>query len=75
MVLVYFVGAVTVLGLITVFGLIVLEAYVRWTTNQNFTFVGGGELGALTVSTFALLYGLLRTTHVCDSCAHCTGSK
>ena len=41
MVQVCFVGAVTVLGLITVFGLIVLEAYVRWTINENLTFVGG----------------------------------
>ena len=74
-VLFYAVAAVTVLGLVVVFGLIALEVYVRWTANQSFTFLGGGELAALTVSTFALLYGLLRTTHVCGSCAHCTGSK
>jgi hypothetical protein len=38
--------------------LIVAQAYVRWFKNQEFTFLGGFELEALTVGTFALLVGL-----------------
>ncbi len=35
------------------------EIYVRWTINKDFTFLGGGELAALTVSGTTLLLGLL----------------
>lgn len=46
------------LAVLGVFVLVGLETYVRWTLNQNFTFLGGGELEALTYSAFALLLGL-----------------
>ncbi len=47
------------LSLVLTFGLIIAQVYVRWTVNQNFTFLGGGELETLTASTFILLLGLL----------------
>jgi hypothetical protein len=34
--------------------------YVRWYVNQNFTFLGGWEMEALTLAVFALLIVLLR---------------
>ena len=53
--------AVTVacLSIIMVLAFVVLETYVRWNLNQNFTFLGGFELEAFTVSAFALLIALL----------------
>ena len=44
---------------------ILAQAYVRWSTNQNFTFLGGGELEALTVSAFASI--------ICLSCLYRPG--
>lgn len=44
---------------IGVIALIIAEVYVRWFINQNFTFLGGGGLPALIVSTFGLLLGLV----------------
>ena len=35
------------------------EMYVRWQVNKDFTFLGGGELAALTVSGTALMLGLM----------------
>jgi len=49
------VSVVFVLLSLTVIG---LEAYVRWTINQDFTFLGGNGLAALVVSSSALLIGL-----------------
>jgi hypothetical protein len=34
------------------------EMYIRWTLNQNFTFLGGWELEAFTLAGFGLLLGL-----------------
>ena len=51
--------AVSALSLIIVFSFIVAQTYVRWKINQTFTFLGENELEALTVSSFALLIGLL----------------
>lgn len=38
--------------------LTLLQAYVRFTTNQAFTFLGGNELEVLTASAFLMLLGL-----------------
>lgn len=46
------------LSVLIAFGFIGFEAYVRWSLNQNFTFLGGWELEALTVSAFGLMFGL-----------------
>jgi hypothetical protein len=54
-----FSSAVAMVSLITVFGFIGLEAYIRWTVNQDFTFVGGYKLEVLTISAFVLLAVLL----------------
>jgi hypothetical protein len=35
------------------------EIYVRWTLNQNFTFLGGWGFEAITLGAFALLIALL----------------
>ncbi len=48
-----------VLGLVIVLGVIGGELWVRWTMNQNFAFLGGFELEALTMSAFALIFGML----------------
>lgn len=53
-----FTSIVAVLAIIVVFGLVLAQTYVRWSVNQNFTFLGGNELEALTLSAFALLIGL-----------------
>ena len=45
-------------SLVAVLAIVGLQVYVRWFINQNFTFLGGGELEVLTVSSFALTLGL-----------------
>ncbi len=45
-------------SLVAVLVLVVLQAYVRWALNKDFTFLGGAELEVLTASAFAFL-GLL----------------
>lgn len=45
-------------AMIIVLALILVEAYVRWSMNLNFTFLGGSELEVLTVSAFATMLGL-----------------
>lgn len=49
---------ITMLSLITVAALVGLTIFVRWKLNQNFTFLGGWELEALTIGTFALTASL-----------------
>lgn len=39
--------------------IIIGQIYVRWTLNQNFTFLGGGELETMTFSLVVLVLGLL----------------
>ena len=50
---------ITVVTLLVVFGFVAFQAYVRWAINQNFTFLGGFELEALTVGVFALLVAFI----------------
>ncbi|MES2007125.1 MAG: hypothetical protein V4436_03380 [Patescibacteria group bacterium] len=46
-------------SVLVVFGFIAVQAYVRWTINQEFTFLGGFGLEALTLGAFGLLAALL----------------
>lgn len=39
----------TTLSALALFGFIIAQTYIRWTVNQNFTFLGGFELEALTL--------------------------
>jgi len=50
-----------VLGLIITLALVGLEVYVRWFKDKGFTFLGGFELGALTISVFVLIIGMIYT--------------
>ena len=65
----YFIHTVVVISVAIIFVLIVLQAYVRWTTNQGFTFLGGSELETLTLATFGLMGVFLYRSHV--HCVHC----
>lgn len=53
-----FSAAVAALALLIMFVLTIAQAYVRWSVNQNFAFLGGNELEVLTFSSFALVLGL-----------------
>jgi len=53
-----FSAAIAALAVCIVFVLTIAQAYVRWSVNQNFTFLGGNALEALTVSSFGLVLGL-----------------
>lgn len=44
-----------VLAILTAFGFIIAQAYVRWSVNQNFTFLGGNVLEALLIAGFGTL--------------------
>lgn len=66
----YFIQSVIVLSTVIIFVLIVLQAYVRWTTNQGFTFLGGSELETLTLATFGLMAVLLYRSHRGACCNH-----
>ena len=46
-------------SVLVVFGFIVVQSYVRWAINQDFTFLGGLELEALTLGAFALIIARL----------------
>ena len=50
-------------SVLVVFIFIAVQSYVRWTINQNFTFMGGFELEAFTLGTFALMVALLFAKH------------
>ena len=50
--------AASIISLVGVLAIVGFQIYVRWTINQNFTFLGGGELEVLTASAFALTLGL-----------------
>lgn len=43
--------------MLSALGLIGFEAYVRWTLNKEFVFLGGSELSALIISAFSLVLG------------------
>ncbi len=47
-----------VLSFVAVISIMALEMYVRWKLNQNFTFLGGEGLAALTIASFGLILGL-----------------
>lgn len=49
----------TIVFAIAVAAIIIAQIYVRWSLNQNFTFLGGGELETLTFSLVVLVLGLL----------------
>ena len=53
----------TIVSLILVLVFVIAQAYIRWTLNQNFTFLGGGELEVLTFCSFALVLGITRMVH------------
>ncbi len=50
----------TLLSTLTVFGFIIAQAYIRWTVNMEFSFLGGMVLESLVLlvvaQTIALLY-------------------
>lgn len=50
---------VSVITLLVVFAFIGFQTYVRWKINQNFTVLGGNELEVLTISVFALIFGVV----------------
>ena len=49
---------IAVLSFLGLIAIIVFQMDIRFTTNQAFTFLGGGELEVLTASIFALVLGL-----------------
>lgn len=49
-----------VLLFVTTIALVGLEAYIRWTINKDFSFLGGFELETLTASATILILGLTR---------------
>lgn len=59
----YGMASIAAVSVLLVFVLLVLTAYVRWTMNQEFTFLGGSEFEALTISAFALTYATVRLYH------------
>jgi len=57
--LVFRVGFIaSAVAIIIVLVLTLLQAFVRYTTNQAFTFLGGNQLEVLTASAFLMLLGL-----------------
>ena len=54
-------AAVTIaaISVLASFALIAAQVFVRWNLNQTFTFLGGFELDALTVSSFSLVIALM----------------
>ena len=50
--LAYTSAALAVLSILAITG---IEAYVRWTLNKDFTFLGGSSLSALVISAFVLM--------------------
>ena len=52
-----FIGVI--LAFLVVFALVGAEAYVRWTLNKDFSFLGGSELEVLTASLFVLILGMV----------------
>ena len=49
----------SILAIIISFGFIIAQAYVRWSLNQNFTFLGGNVIEALLIAGFGALTGLI----------------
>ena len=49
-----------ILLLVVVLALVGFEAYIRWTINKDFSFLGGFELETLTASAAVLTLGIAR---------------
>ena len=49
----------SILTILVALGLIAVQAYVRWSLNQNFTFLGGNVLEAMLIAGFGTLVGLI----------------
>ena len=45
----------SILAILVAFGFIIAQAYIRWSLNQNFSFLGGNVLEALLISGFGTL--------------------
>lgn len=52
----------SIIGIVGSIALCAVQGYVRWKINQNFTFLGGMELEALTLASFGLLVSLVVST-------------
>ena len=48
-----------VVSYLGVAGLVIAEVYVRWTLNQNFSFLGGSGLGGLSLLALGQILGLV----------------
>ena len=55
----YFSFGIAAIVLLFVAVIVGATIYVRWSVNQNFTFLGGNELEALTIGACALLISLV----------------
>ncbi|MEK7156311.1 MAG: hypothetical protein AAB790_00715 [Patescibacteria group bacterium] len=54
----FYVGA-TVLSFLGVAGIAAFEVYIRWSLNQNFSFLGGDALAGLALLAAAQMIGLV----------------
>ena len=52
-------AAAAVVSLLVLAGLVVAEAYVRWSMNQNFSFLGDSGFLGLSILTLGLVLGLI----------------
>lgn len=48
-------SVLAIIAVVAAFGLIIAQVYVRWSLNQNFTFLGGNVLEALLIAGFGTL--------------------
>lgn len=48
-------SVLAIIAVVAAFGLITAQAYVRWSLNQNFTFLGGNVIEALLIAGFGTL--------------------
>jgi len=52
-------AAAATVSLLVLAGLVVAEAYVRWSMNQNFSFLGDSGFLGLSILTLGLVLGLI----------------
>jgi|GEM_PF-4598248 len=48
-------SVLAIIAVLSAFSFIIAQAYVRWSLNQNFTFLGGNVLEALLIAGFGTL--------------------
>jgi hypothetical protein len=48
-------SVLAIIAVLAAFGFIIAQAYVRWSLNQNFTFLGGNVIEALLIAGFGTL--------------------